>query len=111
MTSSMRYLHTAAVPLSAVLMGSGCEVFDDANSQRTCQEYCSKKFDCGNRQPTENETNTCVGSCRNSIEDNCGNDHQAGANEKIGQCTDKSCAEFGACMVFDAAPECFGFVK
>jgi hypothetical protein len=91
------------------LMGS-CEAIDNFDSHVVCQDYCTKKFDCESRKPTSDETETCVSACRNSIEDDCGNEHQGAANDKIGECVDNSCVEFATCMVFTAAPECFGFV-
>jgi hypothetical protein len=90
---------------------SGCEALDNLNSAAVCGDYCSKKFDCESHSPTSSETSDCVGACRNSIEDNCGNEHQAAANDKIAECVDQSCAGFWGCMVFEASPECFGFVS
>jgi hypothetical protein len=83
---------------------------DNFNSAVACSDYCNRKYECENHTPTTEEKNDCVGGCRNSIENNCGNENQAAANKKIEQCVDKPCAEFGPCMVFDAAPSCFGFV-
>ena len=80
------------------------------NSQVACNHYCSKHFDCENVTPSQDDTDTCVSNCRNDIEDNCGNDNQQAANDKIEECVDKNCTEFGTCMVFDASPTCFGFV-
>jgi hypothetical protein len=70
-----------------------------------------KKFDCEDKTPTGDETDTCVSACRGSIEDDCGNEHQADANDKLEECVDKSCTDFWVCMVFETAPECFGFVS
>lgn len=93
----------------------GCDAFSDAknnfDSKNTCEDYCSKKFDCADHNPTGDESDSCVSSCRNSMEDNCGNDNQADANDQINACVDKNCADFGSCMVFEAAPECFGFAN
>ena len=102
-------LVAGALVLLGGLMGS-CGAVDDFNSRLACEDYCAKRFECLNQTPTGDETSTCVSACRNSIEDNCGNEHQAAANDKINECVDKGCVEFGACMVFGAAPECFGFV-
>ncbi len=99
-----------ALPMAITLMGACREAGDDFSSEAACSDYCSKSFDCDDHEPTNDETNDCVDSCRNDIEDNCGNDHQAAANDKIEECVDKSCDEFWPCMVFDVAPECFGFV-
>ena len=96
--------------LSGGLMGSGCETMDDFDSHVVCHDYCSKKFACASHDATGAETEACVDSCRDSIENNCGNEHQAAANDRIAECVDKSCLEFWACMVFDPAPGCFGFV-
>lgn len=105
----------AVLLLSAGLLGTGCdnaqEAVDNFDSRAACDDYCSKKFDCADQTPTSAETSACVGACRNSIEDNCGNEHQAAANDAIGDCVDKGCADFWGCMTFDAAPECYGFVS
>jgi len=119
MQGPMRHARTAGRPMFAVaalwltasLIGSCGEAMDNFNSQIACQDYSAKKFDCENRTPTGDETDASVSACRNSIEDNCGNEHQAAANDKIAECVDKGCADFWACMVFEAAPECFGFVS
>jgi hypothetical protein len=96
------------VLLSGGLAGSGCDDFD---SHVVCHDYCAKKFACASQSPTDAENETCVNGCRNSIENNCGNEHQAAANDKIAECVDKSCVEFWSCMVFETAPGCFGFVN
>jgi len=107
---SRAFLAVISLWLFGGLMSS-CGTIDDFDSRIVCGDYCTKKSDCNNSNPTSDETDACVGSCRNSIEDNCGNEHQAEANDKIGECVDKGCVEFWACMVFDAAPECYGFVS
>jgi hypothetical protein len=93
----------------------GCEdtreAVDNLDSRAVCAQYCTKKYDCEGADPTDDEKTDCVNGCRNSIEDDCGNENQAAANDRIGECVDKSCDEFSACMVFDTAPECFGFVN
>jgi len=101
---------TVALLLSASLTGCG-ETIDNFNSEAICGDYCSKKFDCDDQEPTSNDTDVCVNNCRNSIEDDCGNDNQQDANDKIAECVDLSCDGFWTCMVFEAAPECFGFVN
>jgi hypothetical protein len=91
--------------------GAGCtEAVDNVQSDINCRAYCNKKAACRDTSPSASETSTCVRSCRDSIENNCGNEHQAAANEAIAECVDRSCGEFAGCMVFAAAPECFGFV-
>ncbi|HPS31749.1 MAG TPA: hypothetical protein PLZ43_15950 [bacterium] len=102
---------TITLLLSATLMMPGCEAADNFDSRVACHEYCSKNFDCNDKDPSLAETDDCVDSCRNSIEDNCGNEHQAAANDQIEECADKSCVDFWLCMHFDIAPECFGFVS
>lgn len=99
-----------ALPLFIGTMSLGCEASDDIDSYFVCQDYCTKKFDCEGTNPSSDETNACVDECRGSIEDDCGNEHQAAANDQIGECVDVSCAEFWSCMVFEASPVCFGFV-
>jgi len=100
-----------AMLLAGGLIGSCGETKDNFDSQIVCGDYCTKKFDCDGVNPTGDQSSSCVAACRNSIEDNCGNDHQAAANDKIGECVDKNCVDFWACMVFDAAPDCYGFVN
>ena len=99
-------------PIAALLLAAGatgCGVINDFSSEVNCREYCAKDFDCDQHDPTSDETDACVDECRDSIEDTCGNDNQADANDQIGDCVDLSCTEFRACMVFEAAPACFGF--
>jgi hypothetical protein len=119
MTQPMKPIPTFRLPRLALLplllavgwLGSGCgEEIDDFESQAACRDYCAKSFDCDNYVPTSAETDDCVADCRNAIEDECGNEHQAAANDQIQQCVDMGCTDFHACMVFDAAPECYGFV-
>lgn len=99
--------------LAAVLVG-GCEsakeAVDNFDSRAACGDYCDKRAECANETPSDAQNDACVDGCRDSIEDNCGNEHQEAANDKIGECSDQGCAEFVACMTFSAAPECFGFV-
>ncbi len=99
-----------ALLLSASLLGSCGEEKDDFDSRLACRDYCDKKFDCEDHSATDSETDACVSACRDSIEDKCGNDNQAEANDKINDCVDLACVEFWPCMVFDPAPECYGFV-
>ncbi len=87
------------------------EDIDDWNSNAVCRDYCAKKYDCDNSNPSNAEVEACVGACRQSIENECGNEHQAAANDRIGECVDMGCTDFWACMVFDTAPECYGFVN
>jgi len=105
---------TGALFLSLGLMGIGCgaeEAINDFNSKNTCEDYCAKNFECNSVAPTTDETDVCVSDCRASMENDCGNENQDAANDQINECVDKGCAEFWACMVFDAAPECYGFVS
>jgi hypothetical protein len=83
---------------------------DNVSSEASCRDYCDKKFDCEDYEQNTNEIDACVNECRDSIEDNCGNNHQADAKDKIDECVDRSCIDFWSCMVFDAAPSCFNFV-
>ncbi|EKD52069.1 MAG: hypothetical protein ACD_62C00124G0005 [uncultured bacterium] len=99
------------VSLLFVDCGGAQETIDNWDSQVTCGDYCTKKFDCEDTDPTSDETDTCVSECRNSIEDDCGNENQAAANDKINECVAMGCADFWSCLVFDVAPECFGFVN
>jgi hypothetical protein len=102
----------AALLLTIGLMGceETQEAADDVSSEAICGDYCDKRFDCEDHDPSSDEDEACVNQCRDSIEDNCGNDYQVAANEKMEECVDLGCTEFWACMVFEAAPECFDFV-
>ena len=96
----------------AVLALSACkEDLEDFNSAAACTNYCEKQYDCDQYDATNDEVADCVANCRDSIEDNCGNDVQQDANDKIQECVDLSCDDFWTCMVFDTAPECFDFVE
>jgi hypothetical protein len=91
----------------ALACNSPEETFDNIDSRVQCKNYCDKLESCGD---DDVDDDACVSDCRGTIEDVCGNEHQGAANDKIAECVDKGCAEFSACMVFEAAPECFGFV-
>jgi|GEM_PF-1400098 len=119
----MRLASKVELPLFAVIallfcvgpMNFGCEsteeAIDNFDSHIACGDYCDKKFGCDDQNPTGDENDACVSACRDSIEDNCGNEHQAAANDQIGTCVDKGCADFWACMTFEAYPSCYGFVN
>ena len=100
---------------SIALLSAGCgateEAVDDFNSKSACEKHCTKKYDCADKNPTGDQTEACVNGCRDSIEDNCGNEHQAAATDKIEDCVDQACPGYTTCMVFEVAPECFGFVE
>jgi len=104
---------TVALLFSVGLMLGSCgtEAVDNFNSALACSHFCEKKFECQNVDPSSDEQNACVSECRDSIENNCGNEHQAAANDKIEECVDQDCGSFFVCMVFEAAPECLGFVN
>lgn len=102
-------LRTSTALLFLGLMASCTEAIDDINSSVTCRSYCTKSFDCNEEDPTTEQDQDCVSACRDSMEDECGNEHQAAANEQVNDCVDLACGEFWTCMVFEAAPECFGF--
>jgi hypothetical protein len=102
--------------LSTGLMIISCgkeaeEAIDNFDSRVACEHYCDRAFECANADPSSEEIGDCISDCRDSIENNCGNEHQAEANDKIEDCVDENCVGFGTCMVFEAAPECFGFVS
>lgn len=111
----VRPIVAAVALLTTGLLSVGCEdakeAKDNFDSSVACNDYCDKKSECATTSMSEGENTDCVAACRDSIENNCGNEHQAAANDKLQQCVDKSCVEFATCTVFDVAPECFGFVK
>lgn len=102
------------VPLAAIVLsiaaGTGCGALDDFNSYLACQHYCSKNYECLGVMPTGEATDNCIANCRESIEFNCGDENQQAANDHIEECVDLGCPGFWTCMVFDSAPECYGFV-
>lgn len=112
--TTFQILFVLAIPFMFTA-GSGCddteEAFDNLDSRIQCGNYCDKKSDCASTDDTSESRDVCVADCRQNIEDNCGNEHQDAANEVIDDCVDKSCTEFVTCMIFEAAPECFGFVS
>jgi hypothetical protein len=110
-TTHRRPLGRTLLPIAALLVSSaGCGWVNNTSSEINCAAYCSKDYDCDNVEPSSDDTDACVNSCRDSIEDNCGNDYQAEANAQIADCVDLACSEFRTCMVFEAAPACFEFV-
>jgi hypothetical protein len=109
-------LAAVALLVSAGLIGcegsrtrEGIDDFD--TKYFACHDHCVKKFQCEDHDPSDDDTDICVSDCRNSLEDNCGNENQAAANDKIGECVDKNCLEFWACMVLDSAPDCLDFAS
>lgn len=101
----------AGILLLTVLALSACgEKLDDVNSEAACTNYCDKMFACDELDPTSDEQETCVSECRDTIENECGNDAQSGANTIIQECVDLACDDFWPCMVYEEAPECFDFV-
>lgn len=113
MSNSKDFTGPISITLAAAVLAlSACkEDVEDFNSAAACTNYCEKKFDCDQYDATNDEVADCVATCRDSIEDYCGNDVQQEANNKIQECVDLSCDDFWACMVFDVAPECFDFVE
>ena len=99
-----------AAAVLAVAAGLGATGCDDFNSMVACQQYCTRNFECIDVTPSDERYSDCVANCRNSIEDRCGDENQAAANDHIFECVDQGCAAFWTCMVFSAAPECYGFV-
>jgi hypothetical protein len=108
--SKFRLLNIVAV-LSLGLLCSCSDAVNNVSSDVNCRDYCSKKFNCADEEVTNSESKACISSCRDAIEDSCGNENQADANNKIAECVDKSCGAFWTCMVFETAPECFSFVS
>lgn len=102
---------TLALFLFVGVLGSCGEEKENFDSRVACGDYCDKKFDCEDRAATDSESDACISACRDSIEDNCGNENQEEANNHIGECVDMACIEFWPCMTFESAPECYGFVS
>jgi hypothetical protein len=76
-----------------------------------CPDYCVKTFQSEDHDLSDDDTDVCISDCSNSIEDNCGNENQAAANYKTGECFDKNCVEFWACLVLDSNPACLDFAS
>lgn len=106
---------TLALLQTLTLLWMGCggieEMKNNFDSRGACQSFCTKRFECESKNSNDSENDICTSSCRNSIENNCGNEHQAAANDKIQECVDKGCVNFTTCMAFSASPSCFGFVN
>lgn len=83
---------------------------DNFETRIACNDYCDKKFECDGADPTRDEKRACRTDCRETIENECGNEHQAAVNDKMAECKDQSCGGFWTCMVFETAPQCLGFV-
>ncbi len=116
MSQSNRFWISASRTVGLAMMVAmptfaACELAADIDSQTACAQYCSKSAACAEADPTDSETSDCIAECRSDIENNCGNDQQAEANTQIMECVDLSCTEFATCMVFEAAPACFGFAN
>lgn len=86
------------------------ETVDDVRAAEACDDYCDKLADCADEEMTESEDDACEARCEDDLRDNCGEDDRPAAVEKINECVEMSCGEFAGCMVFEAAPACFGFV-
>ncbi len=121
MKSLMKQVSMVGVPMFVtvallfsvgLMMGScGTDAENDFNSAVACNHYCTKAFSCVGADPTREVIDDCINTCRDNIENNCGNEHQAAVNDMVEECVDQNCSSFLACMVFEAAPECLGFVN
>ncbi len=110
-TTQTRTAAGAGFLLLAVFSLSACgEKLDDVNSEAACSNYCDKMYACDEYDATSDEEATCVSECRDTIENECGNDAQGEANTIIQECVDLACDDFWPCMVYEEAPECFEFV-
>ena len=84
---------------------------DDFDSRTACRKYCTKMFECDDVEPKGSERRACVSGCRETIGDECGEEHQPAVNDRVMECEDQSCSGFWACMIFEPAPECLDFVE
>lgn len=104
----------SVVTCLAALSAFGCdeteEAVNDLRAEEACDDYCDKKFSCGDESPTDEEDEACEDDCVASLEDTCGENDREGAIEKLNECVEEDeCGDFTACLVFEAAPECFDF--
>lgn len=90
--------------------GEAEEAVNDLRAIEACDDYCDKKFDCADEEVTDEEDDACEQECVDDLEDVCGPENREDAIETLNGCVENSCGDFTACLVFDAAPECFGFV-
>lgn len=112
-----RTLNTVVVAFSLLglsTLATGCgeaeEAVDDVRSWEACDDYCDRKADCADETYTSEEDEACTNECIDTIDDTCDADHRSEAITKLNNCVEEACGEFYGCLVFDAAPACFGFV-
>lgn len=106
---------TAAIAALALLPLTACDeaedVVEDLQAAEACDDYCDKVADCNDEEPTAEDDAACEDRCMDDLRDACGEDDRPAAVEKINECVEMSCGEFAGCLVFDAAPACFGFTQ
>lgn len=112
----MNALHATVAALSIIglsaLAGCGAaeDAVEDARSWEACDDYCDRKFDCADESPTSEEDQACTDECIDTLDDTCDAEHRSEAIDTLNDCVELSCGDFYACLVFDTAPACFGFV-
>lgn len=98
-----------------IVLQSGCseaeEGLDNLGSEKSCKQYCSRKYECDGVTASEDQSNACRDNCENQLEVKCGNNKQDAANEKIGECVDKTCDQFKSCLILTDTPECLAFTQ
>lgn len=104
----------AVLTCLAAIHATGCgeaeEAVNDVRAAEACDDYCDKKFACADEEPTNEEDDACEDDCQNTLEDTCGDNDREGAIDKLNECVEEdSCGDFTACLIFEAAPECFDF--
>lgn len=104
----------AVITCLAAFAVVGCdeteEAITDLRAEEACDDYCDKKFSCAEDDPTSEEDEACENDCVTSLEDTCGENDRQGAIEKLNECVEEEeCGDFTACLIFEAAPECFDF--
>ncbi len=110
-------LKAAVVALSlfgVAPMIAGCgeaeDAVEDVRSWEACDDYCDRKSDCADESLSSEEDEECTNECIDTLDDTCDADHRSEAIDTLNNCVEEACGEFYGCLVFDAAPACFGFV-
>lgn len=109
-------LHATLFALSTLgLAGlAGCgtaeDAVEDVRALEACDDYCDRKSDCADETLTDEEDEACTNECIDTIDDTCDAEYRSEAIDTLNDCVEMSCGDFYACLVFDSAPACFGFV-
>lgn len=96
--------------LATTACGEAEDAVEEVQALEACDDYCDRKFECADEDPTDEEDDECTNECEDTLNNTCDRENRDQAIETLNDCVDNSCGEFTACLVFEAAPECFDFV-